>query len=123
MAYANVSDVAAALGRPIDDNLEIQQVNTWITGAELLIQSKLGALHTLDSDALQYVICECVARRIRNPDGKQNERIDDYSYGLTRDAAKAGLAITDEEWTMLAPNQSGVGCVEPRMWRGGGARL
>lgn len=103
MAYTNLTDVAATLGRSITDELEMKQVNAWINGAELLIQSKLGDLSALDAETLRYVTSECVARRVRNPEGKQNERIDDYSYGLSKDAAKAGLSITEEEWEMLTP--------------------
>lgn len=103
MAYTNVTNVAATLGRPITTREEIAQVNAWITGCELKIRSRLGDLSLLDPDVLAYVIAEAVARRARNPDGKQNERIDDYSYGLTQEAARAEIYLTDDEWAMLTP--------------------
>lgn len=128
MAVANLTDVSAALGRPIDDGYEISQVNAWIRGAELMIQSRLGDIYSLPSETVRYVVAECVSRRVRNPEGKQNERIDDYSFGLAKEAAKAGLFITDEEWQMLTPDSAfkpssfsvatggAVGAPDPRGW-------
>ncbi|MEE6273515.1 hypothetical protein V2J56_09170 [Georgenia sp. MJ206] len=105
MSYALATDVATTLGRPLADfdSDEMNQVNRWIKGAELLIRLRLGDLAALDVEALNYVIAEVVARRVRNPEGKQNERIDDYSYGLNPEAARAELHITDAEWAMLTP--------------------
>ena len=109
MAYALYTDVATTLGRPITDPDEIKQVNWWITGAELKLRvgdethPGLGDLAALDVAAVKYVVVEAVARRVRNPGGKQNERIDDYSYGLTANAAAAELVITEAEWALLTP--------------------
>lgn len=113
MAYATIADVAKTLGRPIDDSYEIDQVNDWILDTELVIKERLGDLSTLDPDTLRSVIKEAVARRVKNPDGKANERIDDYSYSLVEDAKKVGIWITDEEWARLAPTTvaTGVGQV------------
>ena len=123
MAYANVTDVAATLGRPITSSDEIAQVNAWIKGCELKIKARLGNLADLDLDILTYVIGEAVARRVRNPEGKQNERIDDYSYGLAQEAARAEIYLTDEEWAMLAPSGSTDGAwlpiAQPAWWSGG----
>lgn len=123
MAYALVSDVATTLGRAITDATEVDQVNAWISDAELIIRSRLGDLSALDADVLRLVIKEAVARRVRNPDGKDNERIDDYSYGLVDDAKKVGISITDEEWAMLSPDGSSSGAfmptATPQWWTGG----
>jgi len=104
MAYALHTDVATSLGRPITDQAEIAQVNQWIKNAELLIRHRLGDPALLDVAAVQYVIVEAVARRVRNPEGKQNERIDDYSYGLNPNDARVELFITDQEWELLTPS-------------------
>jgi hypothetical protein len=123
MAYALVSDVATTLGRTISDATEIDQVNAWISDAELIIHARLGDLSALDAGVLRLVIKEAVARRVRNPDGKDNERIDDYSYGLVDDAKKVGISITDEEWAMLSPDGSASGAfmptATPQWWTGG----
>lgn len=108
MTYALITDVAATLGRPITDETEVAQVNAWISGVETIIRTRLGVerFADLDPDTARFVVSEAVARRVRNPDGKQNERIDDYSYGLTHDAARADLFLTDDEWALLAPTSS-----------------
>lgn len=118
MVYALVTDVAATLGRPITDANEVSQVNTWIAGVETIIKARLGGdrFEQLDPDVARFVISEAVARRVRNPDGKQNERIDDYSYGLSSDAARAELWLTDEEWALLTPTgTSGAFTIRPAM--------
>lgn len=103
MAVALHTDVATALGHPITDADQIAQVDWWIAGAELQITRRLGDPTALDAAAVRYVVAEAVARRVRNPDGKQNERIDDYSYGRTPEAAAGEVTITEAEWALLTP--------------------
>jgi hypothetical protein len=103
MVYAVSDDIATELGRPITTAEEISQVNWWISGAELKLRNRLGDLAALDSASVNYVVVQAVARRARNPEGKQQERIDDYSYNLNPSAASAELIITDEEWALLTP--------------------
>ena len=126
MAYANITDVATTLGRPITDPPDIEQVNAWISDTELIIAGRLGNLTGLDPDTLRLVIKEAVARRLRNPEGKSNERIDDYSYGLVDDAKRVGIWITDEEWALLDPTRSSGGAfmptATPDWWSGGRPR-
>ena len=102
--YASVDDVATTLGRPIESEAERSQVGAWIQKVQRRIKNRLGSLDKLDSEALRDVISEVVARRVRNPEGKRSERIDDYSYSLDVDAARAGLYITEEEWELLLPD-------------------
>ena len=105
MAYATHLDVARELGRTItDDDPSVDQINAWIKAVEVLIRKRLGPLDQLDADALAVVIPQVVARRVRNPEGKQNERIDDYSYGLTAEAASVDLMLTPTEWELLTPD-------------------
>lgn len=99
--YATVLDVGASLGRVISDTVEMTQINRWIAAAELILRTRLGDLATYDADIVSYVIVEAVCRKARNPDGKRNERIDDYSYGLNEDAARGEIFITDQEWELL----------------------
>lgn len=101
--YADVEDVATTLGRPIESDAEKSQVRAWIEKVQRRIKRRLGPLEALDENALRDVISEAVARRVRNPEGKRSERIDDYSYSLDVDAARAGLYITEEEWELLLP--------------------
>lgn len=123
MVYANLDDVQTTLGRRIETAEEINQVNAWIADTELCISVRLGNLSDLNRDALRFVIKESVARRVRNPEGKTTERIDDYSYTLSAESAKASLYILEEEWALLAPS-SGLGgfppVLQPQWWTTGG---
>ena len=104
MAFVTYDDVATTLGRPISDETERAQVDLWIGDAELLIRARLGDLDDLDTDVLTHVVREAVAMRVRNPDGKQSERIDDYSYQRAPEAARpGGISILDEWWDLLTP--------------------
>ena len=68
-----------------------------------LLQSRLDAA-TLDPALVVAVESAMVLRVLRNPDGKRQESIDDYSW--TRDnAVSAGLLYaTDDEVALLSPS-------------------
>ncbi len=110
MTYANLSDVQTRLGRTVSDASEVAQINAWLSDAETVITgriSNLVALVTAGTIPLATVVmveCRAVIRKINNPDGKQNERLDDYSFGLNPDQAKGEIFLTDEEWEMVTPD-------------------
>lgn len=117
--YANLSDVADRLGRPITDELEVKQINAWIGDVEAIIRTRIPDLEdriTAGVPSLEVVgmvVTNAVVRKALNPTGKQNERIDDYSYGLTEDAARGDLFLTAAEWELLLP-ASGTGAFSVR---------
>ena len=123
MAYATVIDVATTLGRPITDPGEQAQIVNWIAKTERIISARLGDLDALDRQILADVISEVVARRARNPDGKRNERIDDYSYTLDAAASAVELTLTADEWARLSQDGSTSGVympvLTPAPWLGG----
>lgn len=123
MAYATVIDVATTLGRPITDPDEQNQITNWISKTERIISARLGSLDNLDRQILADVISEVVARRARNPDGKRNERIDDYSYTLDAAASAVELTLTADEWGRLSQDGSTSGAympvLTPAPWLGG----
>lgn len=123
MAYATVIDVATTLGRPITDPDEQNQITNWISKTERIISARLGSLDNLDRQILADVISEVVARRARNPDGKRNERIDDYSYTLDAAASAVELTLTADEWARLSQDGSTSGAYMPVLtpvpWLGG----
>lgn len=123
MAYATVLDVATTLGRPITDQAEQNQITNWISKTERIISARLGNLDALDRQILADVISEVVARRARNPDGKRNERIDDYSYTLDAAASAVELTLTADEWARLSQDGSTSGAympvLSPAPWLGG----
>lgn len=123
MSYATVLDVATTLGRPITDLDEQNQITNWIAKTERIIAARLGDLDALDRQILADVISEVVARRARNPDGKRNERIDDYSYTLDAAASAVELTLTADEWARLSQDGSTSGAympvLTPAPWLGG----
>jgi hypothetical protein len=123
VTYATVFDVATTLGRPITDPDEQNQILNWIAKTERIISARLGDLDALDRQILADVISEVVARRSRNPDGKRNERIDDYSYTLDAAASAVELTLTDAEWARLSQDGSTSGAympvLAPAPWLGG----
>ena len=125
MSYATVIDVATTLGRPITDQDEQAQILNWISKTERIISARLGNLDNLDRQILADVISEVVARRARNPDGKRNERIDDYSYTLDAAASAVELTLTADEWARLSQDGSTSGAympvLTPAPWLGGRA--
>jgi hypothetical protein len=109
VTYATVADVAVRLGRPIVDSAEVAQTEALLSDVETIIRSRI-----LDLDAqvvegappaatVVMVESNAVVRKLRNPDGKVQERIDDYSYGYAQDAARSDLYLTDDEWALLDP--------------------
>lgn len=114
MSVATIDDVATSLGRPALTAEESAQWERWLDNAEMQIRLRLGPVDLLDQEALAFVEAESVILKIRNPDGKQNERIDDYSYGRASANAQGQIVILPEWWNMLDPSTgSGAFSVRP----------
>lgn len=113
MTYANVTDVGTRLGRPITTADEIAQVNAWLADVEALILSRIPTLAAdvtagAPSEAVVVMVeANAVVRKVRNPEGKVSEDIDDYRYRLSENAARGELFLTDEEWALLEPGSGG----------------
>lgn len=109
MTYATVEDVATRLGRPISDDAERAQVGAWLEDIEQIIRGRLPDLdeRVASGKPSEVVVtmleANAVMRLVRNPDGKIQERIDDYSYGLNQTTARGYLYLTDDEWALLTP--------------------
>ena len=107
MAFTSVNEIGKRLGRTITDQAEIDQINSWVADVDALIRSRIRDIDERVTDGrvsvedLTRVASNAVVRKVKNPDGKQNERIDDYSYGLTEDAARGELFLTDDEWSSI----------------------
>lgn len=119
MTFATVADVSTRLGRPISDPAEVLQVEAWLGDVEGLILARIADL-VERADAGRPLVAtvvmieaNAVIRKIRNPEGKKNERIDDYSYGLSDDAARGDIFLSDDEWDLLLPS-SGSGAFSTR---------
>lgn len=109
MTHAAVADVSTRLGRPITSTPEIAQVNAWLGDVEAQILARIpgfaaAVIAGAPSTAVVVMVeANAVIRKIRNPDGKVSEDIDDYRYRLNADAARGDLFLTDEEWAWLTP--------------------
>lgn len=118
--FTLATDVATRLGRALAEPEEAAQVQAWLDDTEALVVERIPDLMdrvAAGSPSLQTVIAvvsAVVIRKINNPTGKLQERIDDYSYGLTATAASADLALTDAEWARLTPaSASGAFSIRP----------
>ncbi len=110
MTYANLSDVSTRLGRPITNPEEIAQVNAWLGDIEALILARIPDLADLvtagnpSAAVVAMVEANAVIRKMKNPDGKVSEGIDDYNYRLNENTRRGELFLTDEEWALLTPD-------------------
>jgi len=120
MAYASIDDVTVRLGRAVSETAEQDQIDTWIEDAERLILRRFPDLSTriatgtVAEAEVVMVEAQAVVRKVKNPDGKQNERIEDYSYGLVEAAARGEVFITDDEWALLMPTRDPRGAFSVR---------
>lgn len=114
MTYADVSDVAAELGRstPTDPNT-IAQWERWLTRVENIILARIPDLATriTDGEISEALVVDleaaAVARKVLNPEGLRQitKAIDDGSVTKTVDQARSAgnLDLTAEEWALLLP--------------------
>lgn len=117
--YANLADVATRLGRSITSTEEVAQVNAWLADIDALIAQRIPTLAALvaagapTTAVVVMVEANAVVRKVRNPEGKVSENIDDYQYRLNPEAARGELFLTEEEWASLSPG-SGQGAFSVR---------
>ena len=108
MTYATPADIAVLLGFSFTPE-QNQQAQGFLDDAEWQIKQRFPdlaerlAAGTVTIETLARVEVRAVRRIMLNPDGKDNEKIDDYSYGFNSDIANSEVAISDEEWSWLLP--------------------
>lgn len=99
MAYATIEDVENRW-RPLV-GIELTNATAWLDDASAIIRSRVANVAdriTADADYAALVTgitAEVVVRRLRNPQGKRSEQIDDYSYTLA--SVSPGLFLTKDE--------------------------
>jgi len=118
--YATITDIQARMGRSYASADEQAQWQAWLDDVEARILQRIPDLTerivagSPSQAVVIAVISDVVIRKINNPTGKLQERIDDYSYGLTASAATSDLMPTPEEWAQLMPAaRSGAFSVRP----------
>ena len=108
MTLASPADVAVPLLRDLTQAEHAYAIRL-LKWAEILIQARHPDLSALNTEAVILVESQAVARVLRNPDGKYQESVDDYSSMRDRVGADGLLRITDEEWALLSPSQASSG--------------
>lgn len=111
MSYAQASDVAARLGRALS-TAETAWVPSLLDDVEAMITARIPDLAdqigatppTVDQATVIRVEAWAVVRFLKNPDGKLQESIDDYSFTRDRAVSAGILGITDEEWDQILPS-------------------
>lgn len=110
MAYAQLSDVQARLGRPLTDD-EKTQAETLLEDAELEIRARIPDLDDkvtsgdISEDVVIRVEASAVKRVVKNPDGYTSETDGDYTYQINYQLASGELEITEKEWGLLGVNR------------------
>lgn len=106
MTAATTEDVETALGRPASSDAEARQIVWWLSGVEILIQSRLGDLSALDQDVLRYVEAEAVVAKVRRGDSRVSSEtvsVDDGSMTRRFETGVQTSDISDEWWALLNP--------------------
>ncbi len=123
MAYASADDVAARLGRELDEG-ETLLVNTRLGDAELLLRQEIPDLDDRVADPIEWpdyealvimVEAEMILRLVRNPDGYSQESDGNYSYAIYQAVASGKLEVTDEEWERLGVKRGGMFVITPNL--------
>lgn len=103
---ATTADLAARW-RPLD-TAEVPVGETRLADAWRMLKRKVADLEaTVAADAdysaeVVRVLCEAVLRVLKNPDGKRQESVDDYSYTRDGSLTSGELYFTDDELDSLA---------------------
>lgn len=110
--YAEVQDVATALGRSIDQaGTEGRQMQYWLDKAERKVRSRVPLLDDWAiqdpayQDTVKDVLVSAVERKALNPEGLRSvmTQVDDGNIQQTIDSTRSTgeITILDEEWEQL----------------------
>ena len=105
MPVITYDDVATAIGRPISDSNEQNQVEQWISDVEMILTARLGDLTERDQNLLAYVVRESVIARMRHRSETTDETVTEDNYFLR---------ILEPWWALLDPTDSGSGAFTVR---------
>lgn len=111
MAVATYEDVAVAIGRPISTDAEQEQVEWWLSGVELFITARLGAVVDLTEDVVKYVEVEAVAAKLQRAGRAESSvtvSVDDGTVTRRYESVSAD-DITDAWWNLLDPSSGSGG--------------
>lgn len=104
---ATVADIEARW-RPLSAQ-ETTNATAYLADAWWMLTARLPQLEanltagTVAEQNVIRVVCAMVIRVMRNPDGKIQEAIDDYSYRRAELVSSGALTVTDDELADLSP--------------------
>lgn len=111
MNPATSQDIEARFPRPLTESekayasTQLGDAWTLLLAHDSTVESRL-ADGTLAGDLVKVVLCAAVIRLLRNPDGKAQEAIDDYSYTRDPSIASGSLYFTPAELGTLGANKN-----------------
>ena len=117
-ALASVEELEARW-RPLTTS-EASVASAWLNTASAIIRSRIANVDTRIADSTDYedlvigVAVEMVLRKMRNPDGKRSETIDDYSYTRDESASSGGLFMSTDEVALLSATGAPAGAFSIR---------
>lgn len=108
---ASVLDLEERFWRPLTDH-EQSIAQRWLDDAYGILIGRRPTLEadvvaeTVGEDNVIRVVCAMVARVFSNPEGKDREAIDDYSYGRSPVVRDGLLYVTAGELADISPNRT-----------------
>lgn len=109
--FGSEDEVAATLVRPLTQQ-EKSVLDLLLERAFRMIVRETGPLSKKSEpgywEIVSDVVCEMVARKLRNPDGKTQEADGQYSYGMMAGVASGKVELTDADRELLGLNSGGL---------------
>ena len=106
MALATLTDLADRLGRDLTTS-EARQATAWLDDATAIILRRFPQYGTTPTAISTKVCCAMVLRVLKNPDGRRQESIDDFSYTIDSSRSRGEVYLSDEEAEELRPATGG----------------
>lgn len=104
--YATVSDLEDRLGTTFSDD-DLPKVQAFLDDAEAILDQPEGALAAritlgrTTAHLVKVVVCNMVARLLRNPDGLRGETYPEYAYVVDPAASSSWLTLTRDDRKLL----------------------
>lgn len=120
-ALATSLHIEERLGRALSPS-EGVTANAYLEQASALLRLRVPSVDsritaaTLDPELVAGVVADAVIRVLRNPDGKVQESIDDYTYRRADAVADGSLYLTASEIASLSPVRSRIGSIALKQW-------
>ena len=112
MTLATLTDLADRLGRDLTVTEE-RQATALLTDATAIILDRFPQYEATPTGTSLAVCAAMVLRVLRNPEGRRQESIDDYSYTIDSSRSAGELYLTSNEVESLRPIRTGAFSIVP----------